>query len=332
MPEFRQNLATKEWVIIAPERAARPKAIEKGASSSIVLDAPKHDPHCPFCVGNEDKTPNEIDRVEKNGKWVARVIPNKFPILSVDQCDLRPNREKNGMHLYMKGCGSHELVIEHPDHNQSLGTMNDEEVTQVLSLYRKRHQKLTQDPHILMTTIFRNHGAQAGASQRHPHSQIIATRLVPTHIRYLLIEAQRHFDDFGTCVYCEIANHEREVGERMIFENDGAMAFCPYASTVPYEAWIVPKVHRASFGNTTDGEIVSVSKALRLVLGRFAERLGNPAYNLTIKTSPYPMQNVPFFQWHLQILPRITTPGGFEMGSRINVNTVAPEEAAKLFR
>ena len=85
MPELRKDIVTREWVIIARERAKRPHdfAHTKKAPEEI----PEHDKGCPFCTTNEDKTPPEVlvYRPVNSGPnspgWLLRVTPNKYQAL-----------------------------------------------------------------------------------------------------------------------------------------------------------------------------------------------------------------------------------------------------------
>lgn len=183
-----------------------------------------------------------------------------------------------------------------------------------------------------MVLIFRNHGRRAGTSLVHPHSQIIVTGLVPNYLRWKEDEARRYFDEWGRCVYCDILHYELEERKRLILENDSCAAFVPYAAEVPFEIWIVPKQHQPSFGSVSDQLKMDLSEALRRILGRLEEKLGNPDYNYIFNTSPYYESGEPQLHWYLQIRPRLTTRAGFEIGSGISINPSLPEEDARALR
>jgi UDPglucose--hexose-1-phosphate uridylyltransferase len=184
----------------------------------------------------------------------------------------------------------------------------------------------------MMTLIFRNHGAQAGTSLIHPHSQILVTGMVPNYIRWREDEAQRYFDEWGRCVYCDILEQELSDGRRTVVEHGKFVAFVPFAAEVPYEIWIVPREHRADFGSISDAEKSDLSVILREILSRLHTKLNDPAYNFIVNTAARFKSNEPQLHWYLQVRPRLTTPAGFEIGSGICINPSLPEEDAKVLR
>ena len=332
MPELRQDYATKEWVIIATERAKRPHEFTKGRADPPPL--PERDPHCPFCPGNEDKTPPEVFAIRNNTPpdttgWLVRVIPNKFPALVPDG---RPQRSRQGLYLRMDGTGHHEVVIETPEHHKTLGLLTHKQVEDVVQADRARYQALNADPANELVLIFRNQGERAGTSLVHPHSQIVAMPIVPVPIRRQLYEAERHYDALGRCVFCDIIAYELEVKERIVLDSDQFIAFVPYAARGPFEVHILPKTHQASFGELRDEQVSDFAGVLQTVLRKLYFGLKNPDYNFAIITSPHYSQGEPHFHWHLRILPRLTTPAGFEMGTGMFINVAVPEENAQFLR
>ncbi|MDP3024629.1 MAG: galactose-1-phosphate uridylyltransferase [candidate division Zixibacteria bacterium] len=332
MPEIRQNRATKEWVIIATERAKRPDDFQAREEK---IPVPAFDPDCPFCPGNESRTPGEIvsfrqagTQKDKPGWWV-RIIPNKFAAVSPG---VELMRETEGFFLKMGGYGRHEVIIESPQHNLSLGNMRLKQVEEVCLVYRERYIELSAEKDIKIVIIFRNHGKAAGTSLVHPHSQLIAMPLVPTHIRHLLEEATRYYDDHGSCVFCDMIKEELEFKKRVILETESFVAFSPFASQVPFGIWIVPKEHNAGFGNITTDEAKKLAFILREVLSRLHTKLSDPDYNLVLHTAPIRDSNEDFYHWYIQILPRLTTPAGFELGSGVYINTSLPEETAEFLK
>lgn len=327
MPEFRQNLATKEWVIIAPGRVKRPlDLVEPGKKHDTF---PSHDKHCPFCPGNEEQTPEAVYRSPERGNWKLRVVPNKFAAL---QSDLATTRSRVGSFLVAKGYGIAEVVIETPKHNNDLPFMQISEIREVLAAYRQRYLAIARMENINMITIFRNHGLRAGTSLAHPHSQIIATPIVPPHVRHPIQEAMQHFDRWGTCVYCDIIEEERRQKERLIVDSDNFVAFCPFAARMPYETVIFPRRHMPGFASISDEEIDELGLTLRTVLLKIFNGLENPDYNYVIRSAPIGDEDVRYLHWQIEIIPKVSTPAGFEIGSGIYINTVAPEDSARSLR
>jgi len=183
-----------------------------------------------------------------------------------------------------------------------------------------------------LITIFRNNGKSAGTSLEHPHSQIIGSPIVPVHIRYKIQEAVRYFDDTGRCVYCDALKEELAIKDKIVLETNEFVALEPFASKSPFETWILPKKHESSFKNINTAEKRDLAKVLREVLGKLYVGLNDPSYNMMIHSAPRQEDPADYYHWHIQIVPRITTPAGFELGSGIYINVVRPEDAAKFLR
>ncbi|MEJ2560255.1 MAG: galactose-1-phosphate uridylyltransferase [Anaerolineae bacterium] len=323
--EIRQNKATKQWVIYAPARRKRPRDFQRREEKRG--DLPILDKECPFCPGNESMLPAiimELPGVEP-GQWQTRVVPNKFPALTHNADS---SRYTEGIYLAMPGYGRHEVIIDSPRHDQNLAEMSLEEVGIILETYHRRYVHLMKEHGNMMAIIFRNHGSRAGTSLMHPHSQLVVTGIVPHYIRWREEEAQRYFDEWGCCVYCDILDFEMHDRRRILLENESFLAFIPFAAEVPFEIWIMPKKHRADFGQITDKEKADLAFALRDSLARLHKKLQDPDYNYVINTSARYRADEPQLHWYLQIWPRLTTRAGFEIGSGININPSIPEEDA----
>jgi len=332
MPELRQNPATKEWVIIATERAKRPEELG-GKEEAEIEEKVKT---CPFCLGNEHMTPGEIlayrtygTKSDSKGWWI-RIIPNKYPAL-IPKGELR-RMKIDGFYRHMQGVGEHEVIIESPKHNLTIATMDDKQVEEIFLAYRERYITLSKDPKFEMILIFKNHGKGAGTSLKHPHSQLIASPITPMHIRHRIQEAMRYFDDNGECVYCVMMKKEKELEERVVLETDNFISFEPYASRSPFETWILPKKHQTSYEEITPEGVKELAYIAKRTLKKIYKGLNNPDFNYVIYSSPCHEKDVEYYHWHIQILPRVAAVAGFELGSGIYINTVIPENAAKYLR
>jgi UDPglucose--hexose-1-phosphate uridylyltransferase len=327
MSEFRQNKATKEWVIIAAGRGKRPSDFVKDQVKRPT--PPPHRDDCPFCKGNEKMTPPSVYQVPNNDDWKIRVIPNKFAAL---QPDSGITRSHAGSFLSAKGYGVAEVIVETPEHDKTIATMPLSDVAGVVRAYRQREIEISKDHNINLVTIFRNHGPKAGTSLEHPHSQIIATPIVPPHVRNPIEQSVLHYDKYGSCVYCDILDEERRQKERVVVSTDNFTVICPWAARTPFETRIYPKRHMASFMLIDDDEIEELAWVLKTVLAKMYISLDNPDYNYVVRSAPIGDENVRYFHWYIVIIPKITTPAGFEIGSGIYINSVAPEDSAKFLR
>lgn len=327
--ELRQDPFSRSWVVIAPDRDRRPQQAEAPATASE-LGRPPHEPECPFCPGNEDQTPSELWRMPAAGaEWAVRVVPNRFPILAPRAGPVR--RHGTGPFVSADGTGAHEVVIETPRHDLDLPDLDDSAVATVLSAYRSRARALRGiRPGLVLP--FRNHGAAAGTSLTHPHSQIVATPIVPLRYRRLFDTARTYYDDRGTCLYSDVTAAEVASGERALADDGPVLAFTPYASSVPFEIWLVPRSHQASFADVSDEILAETAKLLRQSLAALRGTLGDVAYNYVLVSAPNGEEGTAYFSWHLRLLPRVTTAAGFELGTGIAVNPVPPEQAAARLR
>ena len=256
--------------------------------------------------------------------WQARVVPNRYPVLTPEGST---SRSVEGPYMTMQGHGHHEVIIESPRHDDDIATMSSADVLTLIEAYHQRFVHLRQDDRIVLILIFRNHGPRAGASLIHPHSQLITTGMVPRNVRWTEHELQRHFDEWGRCVYCEIVEFESRERRRVVLENPSFLAFVPFAADVPFETWIVPKRHHADFGQITEPEKLDLAEALRVILARFATKLHDPDYNYIFNSSSR-LVSEPQSHWYVRIRPRLVTRAGFEIGSGIRINPSLPEADA----
>lgn len=326
MPELRLNLISKEWVIISTERGKRPEDFRSRGVKKVL---PSFDKTCPFCPGNESRTPEEIFRISDGDRWKLRLIPNKFPALSRDTERMRINDR----HWHrVSGFGVHDVLIETPLHNMSIALLPIEHVSEIIRAYRKRFLELYDDSRIGHVIIFKNHGEGAGTSLEHPHSQIIGTPVTPFQIRRRLEEVTRFFDLTGECLICKTLAEEKEEGSRIVLETEHFIAFIPYAALSAFHTWIFPKRHSATFSAITDAEISDLAFNLKTVLAKIYFGLKNPDFNYVIRSNRPKDADSEYSHWYLTIMPRLTTPAGFELGSGMFINTSLPESSAEFLR
>ncbi len=326
MSELRQDPTTREWVIIAPERAKRPQQKSKKRRTEEV---PDYDESCPFCPGNESQTPQETFRLptsSENSSWDVRVVHNRFAALTLNGDITR--REEGHFFRKMDGVGGHEVIIESPSHNIPMALMPYEQVEKVLIAYQERYNALKKNKQFKFITIFKNHGWASGTSLAHPHSQLVATPITATYYRRKFDVAVDYYDDVGKCLYCDLLAEEMEKKERIVAHTKEFVILHPYASRVAYETWIIPKKHCASFGLFPATDLAELAMVLKDTLLCLYSGLDNPAFNLMVDTTTTEDEEDPYYHWHLRIVPRLSTIAGFEMGSGIYINTALPEETA----
>jgi UDPglucose--hexose-1-phosphate uridylyltransferase len=329
MPELRKDPITGRWVVVSTERQKRPNDFVLHRQTVIGRE------HCPFCPGHEALTPPEVLAYRQNGSapnapgWDLRVVPNKFPALRVEGT---LDRQGEGMFDRMSGIGAHEVVIETTDHDKTFATMSEAEIAQVLWAFRDRVHDLKNDIRFRYILLFKNHGAGAGATLEHGHSQLIALPIVPNFVREELDGAKRHFEDKERCVFCDIIRQETTAGRRVILENSDVVAIAPYASRVPFETWILPRSHAARYEHAPRHIVDSLAAMLKSLVGRLDRALEKPPYNLIIHSAPLSEETGSYFHWHVEVMPRISRVAGFEWGSGFYINPTSPEEAADVLR
>ena len=329
MSELRKDPVTGRWVIISTERRKRPTDF----LLESVHSAP--DPSCPFDEGHEHMTPRELLAVGRNGSgpdtpgWKLRVIPNQFPVLRVEGT---LDRQGEGLFDKMNGIGAHEVIIESPRHEDTLATLDEGAVEQVLWAFRERVLDLKKDQRFRYIIIFKNHGQAAGASLDHSCSQLIALPIVPREVRDEVDGAKVHYDTKERCVFCDILRQEAEDGRRLIAENADIVAVAPYAPRFPFETWLLPKRHQSLVEEAPRHEYASLARLLGDILRRMNKALNVPPYNLLIHSAPVAERAGDYYHWHVEIIPKLTKVAGFEWATGFYLNPTSPEEAAEVLR
>jgi UDPglucose--hexose-1-phosphate uridylyltransferase len=312
-PQLRKDPIIDRWVLIAPERALRPTELEDPGHLA-------HHATCPFCEGHEAETPPEVLAIRNPGSapngpgWRVRVVANRFPAVRRDADS---------------GYGAHELVVECPRHETSMAALSASQVRDVFDVFRDRLAALRADRRMAYAQVFKNHGAPAGASVEHAHSQILATDRVPREVRAELDAAAAYHSEHRQCVFCDLIERELAAGERIVLAGEQVVAVTAVAGRFPYETWLLPRRHAADFDRLSDAELADLAAAMRSVLRRLAAA-GDPAYNIVLHTAP--MHGAPHYHWHWEILPRLTGIAGYELATGCYLNPLPPEEAAARLR
>jgi UDPglucose--hexose-1-phosphate uridylyltransferase len=328
MPDLRKDPIVGRWVIVAKSRAKRPHDFD----STPHRHAGRF---CPFCEGHEDKTASEIlayrdPGSQRNGTgWRVRVVPNKFPALEIEG---ELNKRGDGIYDMMRGVGAHEVIIESPKHVMSSSELTEEQLREVLWVYRDRLVDLKRDPRLVYGMIFKNVGAAAGASLEHTHSQLIVTPIVPINVWEEMTGSLEFYNYRGRCVYCDMIQQELATEKRIVLDTPGFTAFCPFASRFPFETWVLPKSHSSHYENIQKHGVDDLAGVIRLVVAKIEAALDRPAYNYIIHTAPFDTQELGHYHWHIEIIPSLTKPAGFEWGTGFYINSVPPEEAAAFLR
>ncbi len=336
MSELRKDILSGRWVIIASERSKRPDDFRVAQAEKEKTEGIKE--FCPFCEGNEAKTPPEVLSLRKQGTskdkpgWRVRVVPNKFPALNRG---IPPVKSKKGIFQWMEGIGVHEVVIETPEHDKELSDLSLDHVQDVLGIYQKRIKDIGKEWQYQYIQVFKNKGKEAGASLSHSHSQIVATPIIPKRVKEELYGAERFFRNSGECAFCRIIKEESEIKDLLILANKHFCVTAPFASRFPFEMRLYPFRHSPYFEDLGKEELKGLALTLRTVLTSLKNILSDPPFNFILHQAPnpnLPQQNWPkierSFHWHIEIAPILTKVAGFELGTGFYINPVPPETAA----
>jgi len=321
MPELRQNIITGDWVVVAPERAKRPRDFVIPKSVKIA-DKTK----CPFCVGTDGYKANE--KIRMHAAPHVYVIENRYPAFVMDDTErsVRSFYPEDGFYRARASVGDHEVVVIE-DHDTPLFKIPKLILNEMMEVIRSRYVWMKEHEKVVSIMPIYNHGAEAGASIDHPHAQIFASGIVSNTVGREIDGADNYYGVAGNCVYCDMIAHEQMEKVRIVFENDKFIAINFYASRFPFETWILPKKHESQFEMTTKESMTQFSDALWEVLKMIDKTLENPPLNFFVHTLPTIIEDSASFHWHLEIVPRVSRYGGFELGSEVIINTMPPEEA-----
>lgn len=331
MPQLRKDPILGRWVIIASERAKRPKDFKHVTSTPPEIK-------CPFCKGREELTPPEIFSLkDMNGDWRVRVIPSKYPFLEPESDFWKKGK---GPYDLINALGRHEVIVETPEHIANMADLSEESIKDVFSTYCLRYKEIEKDTRIKYVLAFKNYGWEAGGGRmRHTRSQLIATPVNLKRVKEELEGAKFYYDYHERCVFCDIVRRELEEKERIVLDEDGFVVCVPFAPRFPFELWVLPKKHSPDFYKISDEETERLARVIKKTLLKIKILLNDPAYNYVIHTAPFRRPYHGYwstidddFHWHLEIIPRLTQVAGFEWGTGFYICPALPEEAGRFLR
>jgi UDPglucose--hexose-1-phosphate uridylyltransferase len=341
-PELRRDPVTGRWAIVAPQRALRPMALSDAGPRHRSAD--ERTP-CPFCAGQEYDTPNEVFAFRDTGSepngpgWRLRVVPNKFPAVRRDAEPATPaaystelGAGRGALFCSAPAVGAAEVLIDCPEHIDNPTQLSDEQFRDVLRAYRERLVALATDASLEYVAVFKNVGAEAGASLGHTHSQLIALPIVPELIQAELTGALAHFTHTRRCIFCDLIQNELALGARLVARSDNFVAVTAFAPRFAYEMWVLPLAHQPRYESITNGAALELAQLLKRVLKALDESRHSPAYNWYLHTTPLRAGELAHYHWHLEVIPRTARPAGLEWGGGCHITTAAPERAASELR
>lgn len=337
--EFRKDLVSGDWILIAPGRRKR-ALFEKKDSSKEEIVSKKDLAECPFedpqKNGNNPfpilwyPKPGTLPAKRKDfSSWFVQAIPNKYPLLSIPFGKDCPKAETFGPQETLKGVGFHEVIITR-DHFKTIDKMSLEEAELLLKAYQTRYQALINDPCINYVLIYHNQGKLAGATIQHPHSQLVALPVVDPDISRSLAGSRDYYQKHKKCIHCAMLEWEMKQKKRIVYQNENFITLVPFAPRASYETRIYPYPHCSRFEEMSDERRASLADSLRDILKRIGKALNKPDYNFFIHSAP--SSEGEHYHWHMEILPHVSTWAGLELGVGIEVVVFSPEESARDLR
>lgn len=336
--ELRQDPITEKWVVIATNRGKRPDDFAEDRTRHVFDAAkiPRYKSDCPFCnLAEFVQEPDVLRLPDDPDKWQVHIFNNKYPAFHPKN-DFRSWNE--GPYRITEAVGYHE-VLATKYHNHFGGFVAPSVLALEIEALVLRYRQLRTKPSVNYIQIIKNQGPEAGGSLEHPHHQIFTVPILPSDVGDLLFGAERYAKKNNEKAFTIVLDYERSEGKRIIWENEHFTVFCPFASRVPFETWILPRKSNPFFDSIGPEEQEALAEALHQALGRIASGLNHPPYNYYIHSAPcddtgFVCDTSIFghFRWHIEILPRLNKWGGFEMGTGLEINTISPEAAADFLR
>lgn len=349
--EMRYDWLGDRWVIIAPQRTARP---DDFIQSPVLTQDPAT---CPFCVGREEETPaavatypakksqwNGTNRWDSGSEWSVRVVPNKFPAvnfpkdefafaeLSASAHECASQEPSTDLFQRRNLFGAHEVVIESPHHVQSLTALSPSAIQPVFLAYRDRLRYWLDERKCSYAVLFKNVGQDAGASLAHTHSQLIATDLLPRNVARTVERMQLFETKESQCLHCRTVADELEQDLRVVEKTPDFIAYCPFASRLPSLVTVTTIEHQSQFQRLEDDKLEQLAWLMHRLIRRVESCHPKSSYNFVLHTAPAMAAGSTHYHWRIELFPRLTKVAGFEWGSDCYINPLTPEDAARNLR
>lgn len=334
LSELRRDYLIERFVVVPTEDGNSDHAYNGNGNGH----SRKHSKACVYCPGNEHLTsPAVLAMVQRNGMyqmlsdvegnyvkdWSVRVFPSTDPAVSTAS-----NTSFGDGPLYKEPAyGFHYVVVAAPDHKQKLSNMSIDQWSNALLVIQDRVKWLYSQRKVNYVSIFASYGKNRDLGNEHSHIDLVTFPTIPPAILEEAKAADRAMEDNGVCPVCNIVRMEAN-GPREILSTQNFIAICPWAPTYPYEFWIVPKRHTATFTSVTQMEISDLAMMLRSTLGGLCRTLKDAHFNMAFHLSPEKKNNASI-HWHIEVYPQISNWAGFERAFGVYMNNVSPELAAQ---
>ena len=321
MSQLRLDPMTGRWVVIAGDRARRPSDF---LSRRLPVQDDTHRP-CPFCPGQETDVAPVLTSYSLDGHWAVRVVANLYPAFS--GAEPMVVTHLGPVYTQAPASGIHDVLVLTPEHHGSWADLSDAHAALVMEAIRDRMLEHASAPGLRYSQAVVNSGREAGASIEHPHGQLMSMPFIPGEAANELAGFARFQ---GNCLLCAVIDAEEDTGHRMVYADDRVATICPFWSGTPYEMLIIPHNHQTHLHDADGEDLAAIGVSVRRALAALRSKVGDVAYNLMFHSAPFRLEAD--FHWHVHVVPKISTHGGFEMGSGVLINVVPPEQAAEDLR
>ncbi|MCL4493176.1 MAG: galactose-1-phosphate uridylyltransferase [Nitrospirae bacterium] len=332
MHELRKDPLLGKWIAVLSDSKGPDFYLEKNAEHPA--HGPDDEGSCILCAGREHEAGREIFAIRGGNPpdWYTRVIPQTSPLFQIEG---ELGRRGVGMYDRMNSIGANEIIIESPQHTICAEDSGIAQMSRVITTYKYRLSELEKDPRLRYTHLCKDCGRAAGEGYRHPHSQIIATPVIPKGIKDELDGAKAYFYYKERCIFCDIADEEMRTGKRIIMDTANFIAFTPFAPRFPFEYWILPKKHNCAFQDIRNEEVEDLGFILMSTLKKMKYVLHDPPYSYVLHTAPNRVPRKDHwhtlgddFHWHIEVMPQLLKKSGFELSSEFYIMATSPEDAA----
>jgi UDPglucose--hexose-1-phosphate uridylyltransferase len=327
-PRLHHDPVAGRTVFVAPQRATRPHDADRPADTDTTA-APRT--WCPFCTGNEHRTPPAWLRAPADAAepWRARIVPNLYPFAFESPLAAEAGAGQTPP-LPRAAHGVHDVVIESAAHERTVAAVDAVAWRDVWDLCRRRLESLSGRSDLAWATIFKNSGPQAGASLEHLHSQLVALDFVPQ-----VIATEVAAVTYMPRLFCDLIADAERTG-RIVAEAADLVLLVPPAARQPFEAWILPRTPEPFFHATTAARVAAVADLTQLYVTRLERLVPGADFNWWLHQLPFAHRASAAaresWHWHLEILPRLSSFAGFELATGCHITTLPPDESAALLR
>lgn len=313
MSELRWNPVLKEWNITAGHRQNRPQLPEN---------------FCPFCPGAPEVPDSD---------WEVKFLPNKFASLYIDPPETISYDDP--LFRVKPAQGQCEIILYTPEHNISLGKLPVEHIHTLVDFWAKRYEVIGSQEFIKYVMIFENRGREIGVSLDHPHGQIYSFPFIPPKIQLELNSSYEYFQQYNTCLFCDIVDKELKDGRRIVIKNKDFACFVPFYATWPYGVHIYPRRHVQSLLDLIKTERRSLAQILKEILLKYDKLFDFPLpYEMIFHQQPTDHEEYPYYHFHIEFYiihrarNKIKYLGGCEQGAGVFIDDILPENTAKELR